>query len=153
MSQQRLSGKDFYIYAAGRMIHVESASLSIEDSSAVAMTHGVPNGYVDGETKAQGEMELDTQNFLIMGEMAAEAGSWKGIKPFDMIFVAATGLFEGMKVEAFGCKLKVNELMNVDPKGAEKSKYKLTYDVTDSDFVKINGTPYLDQKELYGIVQ
>lgn len=151
MSQQHVSGKDFYIWLAGRMIHVESCSLSIEDSTAVAMTHGVPNGWVDGETKAQGELEVDTQQMLILTQIAAEAGSWKGIAPFDMLFVAATGLFEAMKVEAFGCKLMINELVNVDHKGTEKSKYKLKYDVTDSDFVKINGIPYLKKSELLGI--
>lgn len=157
MSQQRISGKDFYIYLAGRMIHVESASLSIEDSSTVAMSHGIPNGWVDGDTKAQGELEVDTQGFLILTEIADEAGSWKGIPPFDMLFVASaackSGGFEGSTVEAFGCKLRINELINIDPKGAEKSKYKLTYDVTDSDFIKINGVPYLNDCELFGIVQ
>lgn len=152
MSQQRISGKDFYVYAAGYMLHVESVSLSIEDGSTVAMSHGIPNGWVDGETKAQGDLELDTQQFLVLSAMAEKAGSWKGIEPFDMSFTASTGAMEGMKVEAFGCKLKINELINVDPKGTEKSKYKLQYDVTDPDFIKINGIPYLQQAELLGIV-
>lgn len=152
---QRISGKDFYVFLAGRMIHVESASLSIEDGSAVAMSHGIPNGRVDGETKAQGEMEVDTQNFLILSEIAAEAGSWKGIEPFDMLFFASTactGGIEGISIEAFGCMLKINEMLSIDPKGGEKSKYKLTFDVTDPDFVKINGIPYLKSCETFGIV-
>lgn len=152
---QRISGKEFYVYLAGRMIHVESASLSIEDGGAVAMSHGIPNGYVDGETKAQGELEIDTAAMMIMTEIAAEAGSWKGIDPFDMMFVASTactGGFEGMTVEAYGCKLKINELLSIDHKGGEKSKHKITFDVTDSDFVKINGIPYLKQCELLGII-
>jgi hypothetical protein len=155
MSAQRISGKDFYVFCAGRMIHVESASLSIEDSSTVAMSHGIPNGWVDGETKAQGELEVDTANFLIFTEIAKEAGSWKRIPPFDIMYIASTlcsGGFEGMNVEAFGCKLKINDLLSIDPKGAEKSKTKLTFDVTDSDFVKINGVPYLAACETFGIV-
>lgn len=152
---QRISGKDFYVFIAGRMIHVESASLSIEDGSTVAMSHGIPNGRVDGETKAQGELEVDTAAMMILTEIAAEAGSWKGIQPFDILFVASTacsGGFEGMSIEAFGCALKINELLSIDPKGGEKSKYKLTFDVTDPDFVKINGIPYLRQCELLGII-
>lgn len=150
MSSQRISGKDFYIYLAGRMIHVDSANLSIEDSTAVAMSHGIPNGWVDGETKAQGDMEVDSQQMLILTEIAAEAGSWKGIEPFDMLFVALTGA-EGMTVAAYGCKIKVNELLSIDHKGTEKSKYKLHYEVTDPDFVKINGIPYLKASESLGI--
>lgn len=153
MSQKRITGKDFYVFAAGRMLHVESASLSIEDSTTVAMTHGVPNGWVDGETKAQGELELDYSQFSILSEIAAEAGSWKAIPPFDMDFIASTGATEGMIINAYGCKIKINELLNIDPKGAEKSKAKITFDVTDPDFVKINGIPYLDAAELYGIAQ
>ena len=152
MSQQRISGKDFYITMHGYLVHVESASLSIEDGSTVAMTHGVPNGWVDGETKAQGDIELDSQNFLILASIANSAGSWKGIDPFDMVFFAATGIYEAMKVEAFGCKLKINELLSIDHKGTEKSKYKLQYEVTDPDFIKINGVPYLRPAELFGVV-
>lgn len=152
MSVSRITGKSFFIYVAGRMINVESASLSIEDGTEVAKTNGMPNGYVDGELSAQGELEVDTQNFNIFSEIAAEAGSWKAIPVFDIIFTASAGGTE-LDIEAFDNKLKINELLNVDPNGKEKSKHKITFDVTGQDFIKINGIPYADASELVGIVQ
>lgn len=151
MSHQRISGKDFYTHINGAMIHVESASLSIEDGSGVAMTNGIPNGWVDGETKAEGELELDSQNFILLSTLAAQAGSWKGIQPFDLLFAAST--HESLEIEAFGCKLKINDLLDKDSKGGEKSTHKLTFDVASPDFVRINGVPYLDSTELTGVVQ
>ena len=37
---QRLSGKNFDVYLGDMLVHVESASLDIEDSSEVAKTNG-----------------------------------------------------------------------------------------------------------------
>lgn len=153
MSSRRISGKDFYVYMSDRLVHVENCTLTIEDSRATAKTHGIPNGWVDGEVSASGDIEIDTQNFLVLQELAAEHGSWKGIPPFDMLFIASAGDHEQMKIESFGNMFKINELVNIDHKGTEKSKYKLPFEVTDSDFVKINDIPYLAEEELYGIVQ
>ncbi|MNP76220.1 hypothetical protein D3C76_1734230 [compost metagenome] len=58
---------------------------------------------------------------------------------------------EELKVEAFGCKLKVSSLLNIDPKGGEKSKHKVPFDVTSPDFVRINGVPYLAAAEIEGL--
>lgn len=153
MSVQRISGKSFDIFLGGRMINVESSSLSIEDGTEVAKTKGMPNGFVDGELAASGEIEVDTQNFNLISEVAKEAGSWKAIPVFDMLFTATAGDGNSLDVEAFDCKLRINELLSIDPAGKEKSKHKLTFDVTSSDFVKINGIPYADASELVGIIQ
>ena len=120
---QRLSGKSFDVTLGDLKLHIEKASLDIEDGSEVAKTGGVPNGWVDGEVSASGEIELDGENVKILSE-AAE-----------------------MKVEAFGCKLKVSKLLDVDGKGGEKHITTIPYIVTSPDFVRINGTPYLKPEE------
>ena len=56
---QRLSGKSFDVTLGDLKLHIEKASLDIEDGSEVAKTGGVPNGWVDGEVSASGEIELD----------------------------------------------------------------------------------------------
>lgn len=146
MSKRRIGGKDFYINYGDTMIHVESATLTISDNRAVAMTRGVPNGYVDGDTTCSGELELDAQNFKLVTAQARKAGSYKEIKPFDMMFFAeADGLSE--KIEAFDCLPKVSDLVNIDPNGKDKTKHKVPFDVTGTDFVRIDGVPYLADHE------
>ena len=58
---------------------------------------------------------------------------------------------EELRVEAFGLKLKVSSLLNIDSKGGEKTKHKVPYDVTSPDFIRINGVPYLDAAETEGL--
>ena len=41
--------------------------------------------------------------------------------------------------------------MNIDPKGGEKTKHKVPFEVTSPDFIRINGVPYLDATEIEGI--
>jgi hypothetical protein len=42
-------------------------------------------------------------------------------------------------------------LLSIDPKGGEKTKHKVPFDVTSPDFIHINGVPYLDATEIEGI--
>ena len=135
---QRLSGKSFDVTLGDLKLHIEKASLDIEDGSEVAKTGGVPNGWVDGEVSASGEIELDGENVKILSEAARNAGSFRGLPEFDGA---------EMKVEAFGCKLKVSKLLDVDGKGGEKHITTIPYIVTSPDFVRINGTPYLKPEE------
>ena len=118
---QRLSGKSFDVTLGDLKLHIEKASLDIEDGSEVAKTGGVPNGWVDGEVS--------------------------GLPEFDLLFYGSTGDGAEMKVEAFGCKLKVSKLLDVDGKGGEKHITTIPYIVTSPDFVRINGTPYLKPEE------
>ena len=143
---KRLSGINFDITLMGTMVHVEKASLSITDNSAVATTRGVPDGFVDGEVAAELEFELDTKNFKLLGSTAKRAGSWRGMKPDDVLFYANTGS-EETKIEAFGVKLSVSDLLDVDPKGGNKSVHKVKGFVTSPDFVHIDGVPYLSKED------
>ncbi len=146
----RIGGKNFDVNLGDLLVHVESCTLDITDNTAVAQDKGVPNGHVDGDVSASGEMEFDTANFNLLIEAAKRAGSFRQLDPFDSVFFAKAG-DEELRVEAFGCKLKVSSLLNIDPKGGEKSKHKVPYDVTSPDFIRINGVPYLAAEEIEGL--
>jgi len=146
----RISGKNFDVNIGDLLVHVETATLDITDNSAVAQDKGVPNGHVDGDVSASGELEVDTSNFNLLIEAARRAGSFRALEPFDSVFFAKAG-DEELRVEAFGLKLKVSSLLNIDSKGGEKSKHKVPFDVTSPDFIRINGVPYLDAAEIEGL--
>ena len=146
----RIGGKNFDINLGDLLIHVESATLDITDNTAVAQDKGVPNGFVDGDVTASGELELDTQNLNLIIESARQAGSFRKLATFDTVFFAQTA-DEELRVEAFGCKLKISSVLSIDPKGGEKTKHKLPFDVTSPDFIRINGVPYLDATETEGL--
>ncbi|WP_455825038.1 phage protein [Pseudomonas graminis] len=146
----RIGGKNFDITLGDLQIHVESCTLDITDNTAVAQSRGVPNGHVDGDVSCSGEFEFDTSNFNLLIEAARTAGSFRQLEPFDSVFFAKAG-DEELRIEAFGCKLKVSSLLSVDPKGGEKSKHKVPFDVTSPDFIRVNGVPYLAAAEIEGL--
>ncbi|MFW5487369.1 MAG: phage protein [Desulfovibrio sp.] len=149
---QRLSGRNIDVTIGDMRVRVSKATLDITDNSAVASDGGVPNGYVDGDVSASGELELDTANFNLIKEAAKAAGSYRGLEPFDMLFYGKTADEEEEKVEAFGCKLKLSSVLDVDRKGGEKLVRKVTFDVTSPDFVRIGGVPYLRKDETEGLL-
>lgn len=146
----RIGGKNFDINLGDLQIHIESCTLDITDNTAVAQSRGVPNGHVDGDVAASGEFEFDTSNFNLLIEAARSAGSFRQLEPFDSVFFAKAG-DEELRIEAFGCKLKVSSLLSVDPKGGEKSKHKVPFEVTSPDFIRVNGVPYLAAAEIEGL--
>jgi hypothetical protein len=146
----KVGGKNFDVNLGDSLVHVEAATLDITDNSTVAQTKGVPNGHVDGDVAAAGEIELDTTNFNLVIEQAKSAGSFRELEPFDIVFFAKAGE-EELRVEAFGCKLRVSSLLSIDPKGGAKNTHKIPFDVTSPDFVKINGVPYLGAAEIEGL--
>lgn len=143
----RIGGKNFEVNIGDLSVTVEKITLDIEDATGVAKDGGVPNGYVDGEVSASGEIELDAANVNLLIEAARSAGSFRQLPVFDTVFYANTGT-EEMKVEAFGCKLRIASLLDIDRKGGEKHNSKIPYDVTSPDFVHINGVPYLAASEI-----
>ncbi|WP_206196937.1 phage protein [Zooshikella ganghwensis] len=147
----RISGKSFDITLGDVMLHVEKASLDITDNRSPVYNHGVPNGYVDGDVEASGELEVDAQNFQLVLDAAKQAGSFRGLEPFDMVCFAKAGE-EELRVEAFGCLIKVTNLLDIDSKGGEKSVIKLPFAVTSPDFIKINGVSYLRPEETENLV-
>ena len=146
----KIGGKNFDVNLGDLLVHVETCTLDITDNSTVAQTRGVPNGHVDGDVAAAGEMELDTTNFNLLIEQAGTAGSFRELEPFDIVFFAKAGE-EELRIEAFGCKVRISSLLSVDQKGGEKNKHKIPFDVTSPDFVKINGVSYLGAAETEGL--
>lgn len=146
----KIGGMNFDISLGDTAVHVETVTLDITDNSAVSQTGGVPDGFVDGDVAAGGEIEVDTTNFNLIIAAAKTAGSFRELEPFDSLFYAKTPTDE-LRVEAFGCKLRISSLLNIDAKGGEKHKHKIPFDVTSPDFIRINGVPYLSAKEIEGL--
>lgn len=148
----RLSGMNFDVNIGDMLVHVDTASLTITDNSAVSLTSGVPDGAVDGDVSASGELNMNASNFKLICDAAKAKGSWRGMDPFDIVFYGKTSQDE-MKIEAFGCRIKLSDLLDVDKKGGQASLFKVPFDVTDPDFVHINGVPYLRPEEIANIQQ
>ncbi len=148
----RLSGMNFNVNLGDIMVQVDTASLAITDNSAVSQTSGVPDGFVDGDVAASGELSVNASNFALISDAAKNAGAWRAMEPFDIMFYAKTSKDE-LKVEAFGCRIKLSDILDIDKKGGQASLFKIPFDVTDPDFVKINGVPYLRSEEIENIVQ
>lgn len=148
----RLSGMNFNVNLGDTMIHVDTATLSITDNSAVSQTSGVPDGYVDGDVSASGELNVNASQFELISDAAKSAGSWRAMEPFDIMFYGKTAKDE-MKVEAFGCRIKLSDILDIDKKGGQASLFKIPFDVTSPDFVHINGVPYLRPEEIENIKQ
>jgi len=146
MSQKRLSAQNFDIMVGDLLVHVESMSASITDNRKAVTTRGIPDGYVDGDASLSGDIELDSKNFNLFSEVAKSAGSWRAMPTFDIICKGTT-VSDNQKIEIFGCLINISDLFSNDAKGGEKSKHKLTFESTSPDFVRINGTPYLDAKD------
>lgn len=147
----RFTGRNFDVTIIGVMIHVKSASATINDESAVAMTRGVTDGYTDGNATCDVEYELDLNNFRKLQQKAREAGSWREIKPHDCMFYANNGSDED-KVELFAVKLVIADLISVDPESSDKTTRKLKGFVTSPHFVRINGISYLSKDDTRGLV-
>ncbi|EGQ9163898.1 TPA: DUF2597 family protein [Vibrio parahaemolyticus] len=142
----RISGKNMHFSLGDYKLKANKVTLSITDNSAVNKTGGVPDGYVDGDAEASGEMELTTQQFNIMSKAAKQAGSWRGLPTFDGLFYGKIDKDE-LKVEAFGIRIKISDLLDIDTNGGSALLHKLPFDVTSPDFVHINGVPYLREDE------
>jgi hypothetical protein len=137
-----LSGQDLDVMFGDLRVHFESISLNIEDGSVAVHTGGVPNGFVGGKFSASGDIELDTANFNLIIDAAKSAGSFSKLPVFDAVFNAEGD--DSLNIEAFGCKFKLQDLLNASGEGGEKLKHKIGYEVTSKDFVNINGVPYID---------
>ena len=147
MSVKQLTGKDISSMMDGTLVIFEEATLKITDGRKVVYRKGVPVGYADGPCSAEGTLKLDHENFLLVQEKAASAGSWKAIEPFDINFLAE--VTAGQKnIDAHGCLIKPEDLLNAKAEGGESDFVTIKYEVTSKDFVHINGVPYLDPNEI-----
>ncbi|WP_419237927.1 phage protein [Photobacterium leiognathi subsp. mandapamensis] len=147
----RLSGKNMHFTLGDTKLKANKVTLSITDNSGVNKTNGVPDGYVDGDVEASGEIELTTAQFNLLSKVARNSGSWRGMPDFDAMFYGKIDRDE-LKVEAFGCRIKVSDILDIDSAGGSAMLHKVPYTVTSPEFVKINGVPYLRPDETEDLV-
>jgi hypothetical protein len=138
----RITGKSFDVNIGGELVQVKTATLSITDNSAAASTNGVPDGYVAGSVTAEGALTFSSKYFNKLIDLARSVGSFRNLPNFDLMFYADTG-DESQKIEAFGCRLKISDLLNADKSSDDETTHTIDYIVTSPDFVSINGVPYL----------
>jgi len=111
----------------------------------------VPDGHVSGDVAGEGEIEVTTKVLGQLTAIARRAGSWRGIEPVDLMFYAKAGN-EELKIEAFGCKLVLSNILDADPKGGSVMTHKIKYVITDPNFVRINGVPYLEDEDTRNLI-
>ncbi|MGF1702956.1 DUF2597 family protein [Photobacterium makurazakiensis] len=148
----RISGKNMHFTLGDIKLKAQKNTLSITDNSGVNKTRGVPDGYVDGDVEASGELELTTANFNLLSKAAKNAGSWRGLPDFDAMYYGKIDKDE-LKVEAFGCRIKLSDILDIDGNGGGALVHKVPYEVTSPKFVRINGVPYLRDDETEDLVQ
>jgi len=147
MTTSHLTGKDFDAFIGDKMVHVAEATVKITDGRQVKYVRGVPVGFIDGKVEAETTLKFDHENFLLLEAQAKKAGSWKGIEPFDISFLAENKV--GSKnVEAFGVLPALEDILNIKAEGGEEDFTNVKGMVTSKDFIKINGIPYLTTKEI-----
>ncbi len=88
---KRISGMSFDTYLDGDLIHIEKITLDITDNSAAAQTRGVPDGHVDGDVAAEGEIEVSSKVLGVLTAKARAAGSWRGIREHQRCAVSGSG--------------------------------------------------------------
>ena len=147
----KFSGQNFDVTIHGVLIHVKNASATITDDSAVAKTRGMPDGWTQGGCACETEYELDLNNFRKLQSAARSAGSWRAIEPDDCMFYANNGSDED-KIELYGVKLMITDLLSVDPESSDKTTRKIKGFVTSPLFVKINGIPYLSDDDTRNLI-
>ncbi|PAX78127.1 phage protein [Citrobacter sp. TSA-1] len=147
----RINGMAFDVYIGGTDIHVKNISLDINDESTVAKTRGIADGKLRGPVSAEGEIEMTTRTFNQLGEVAAQAGSWRDLPPMDFVFYANTGS-EEIRVEAFGCELMLSGLLSIDTDSSDATTHKIKYAVASPDFVRINGVRVLSENDVRGLM-
>lgn len=144
--KQRFNGLSFDIDTGEMALTAKKFTLEITDNSAVAKRKGRPDGYVVGDVEASGEIVVDRDGLKTVTAAARNAGSFQALKPFDIMGYAKVGDDE-LKIEAFGCRLKVSALLDIDTSSSDETEFTIPYDVTSSDFVKIDGVPYCAAEE------
>ncbi|WP_414843188.1 phage protein [Escherichia coli] len=88
---ERISGGSFDVNYDSIMIHVENATVTITDNSAVAQSRGIPNGHTKGSVSADVEVEVDSQSFKKFTAVARAAGSWRAIPAKDFFVLGQCG--------------------------------------------------------------
>ncbi|WP_299945922.1 phage protein [uncultured Microbulbifer sp.] len=142
----KLSGRDIDVTIGSYRVNIDEASLTIEDATAATKNRGVPDGFIEGEVSATGEMKFNSGELATILDAAKEAGSFRDLPTFDLVFNAES-TDEKLNIEAFDCKLRISDLLSASQNN-ERLMHTVTFEVTGREFVKVNGVPYLRQAEI-----
>ncbi|OOE45120.1 phage protein [Salinivibrio kushneri] len=151
----KISGANFDITLLDQMVHVKKASVTISDDTAVTKTRGVVDGFTHGNATCEVEYELTLGEFRKITAAAKEAGSYRSLPVHDALFYANAGEDDEEnedKVEVFGVKLTLSDVLSVDPESADENIRKLKGFVTSPQFVRINDVPYLSENDTRELV-
>jgi hypothetical protein len=143
---QKFNGLSFDISLGDFDVQVKKFSLTIKDNSAAAKKNGKPDGWLLGDVEADGELVVDRTGLKAFTESAKKVGSFQEMPTFDIHSYAKIGDDE-VKVEAFGCKVSIGALLDLDKNSSDETEFKLPYKVTSPDFVKIDGVPYAKESK------
>ena len=139
---QRFNGLSFTFDLGEFKVKAKKFSLDITDNSAAAKRDGRPDGFLQGDVEASGTITVDRSGLRAFVDAAKSAGSFQDIPTFDINSYAEAG-DDSLKIEVFGCKVKLSKLLDVDKSSADEIEFELPFDVTSPDFVKIDDVPYV----------
>lgn len=140
-SKRRFNGLAFSINTGDLALKVKKFTLDITDNSTVAKRRGRPDGYLVGDVEANGELTVDRDGLKAITAAAQSAKSFQALAPFDIVSYAKVDDDE-VKIEAFGCRLKVSKVLDIDTSSSDETEFTIPYDVTAPEFIKIDGVPY-----------
>lgn len=139
---QRFNGLSFTFDLGDFKVKAKKFTLDITDNSGAAKRNGRPDGFLLGDVSASGTITVDRIGLRAFVEAGKSAGAIQEIPPFDINSYAEAG-DDNLKVEAFGCKVKMSKVLDVDKNSADETEFELPYEVTSPDFVNIDGVPYV----------
>jgi hypothetical protein len=142
MSKQRFNGLSFDINLGKFSIHVKKFTLDITDNSAAAKRNGRPDGWLQGDVEASGKITVDRIGLKTFTTAAKEAKSFQALDDFDIQSYAKLGDDE-FKINAYGCKVKLASLLNIDKGSTDETEFELDFDVTSPKFIAIDDVPYI----------
>lgn len=142
-----ISNLDVDVLLGTQMISFNKVTLSIEDSSKAATSRGRPNGTLRGSVSAEGEVVMNTNTLNTLLDEAKKSGSFQELAPFDLTLFAEAGDTR-LKVEVFGAKFTISDLLDADNESEDEVLHTLPYFVTGKEFVRINGVPYARSKDI-----
>ena len=147
---KRLSGRSMKFKVGFLKVNCDF-DLTVNLNNSVAYTNGVPNGDTDGQAEGSGKITVDSRNLAIISAAAKAAGSWREIAPVDIVGAGVT-TGDALYIEAFGCRLSLEDIIKSDQNSADQLKHTIGYQVTSSKFVKVNGVSILSDEETADII-
>jgi len=142
---QRFNGLSFDIDLGEFSVHVKKFTLDITDNSTAAKRNGRPDGWLKGDVEASGKITVDRTGLKAFTNAAKSAKSFQDLDTFDIHSYAKLGDDE-FKVDAYGCKVKLASLLNIDKGSTDETEFELDFVVTSPKFVDIDGVPYVTQE-------